>query len=318
MSGQQPRGPQTQGPLKRQIDASIEALRERLDSAGQMTIESGLFDAGCLRGSMHTDLGPEQQDKDMNQDYALAWSPRDESTPIRFALALADGLTSSFRAEWASALACWTALATLMKASCRSTRYTPHQLAQSAFNAAGEALRELADQMANDPEAFRPPDVFASTWRYILRKRTLLETTLSLAWAQDDLLHIAVLGDGGVLWRRYAGARRPAASVQDDLFLGCDPQTDQVRALGPASPTVDQFDYWASHDLRGRFLGALYTDGIGRGIGDKPEVLLTELEELEALSRGTCNAAREIIERGKQRPAAFADNLTLAVLHSNT
>ncbi len=57
----------------------------------------------------------------------------------------------------------------------------------------------------------------------------------------------------------------------------------------------------------------LHTDGVGRGIGGNPIVLLDELEELQAA--GVENPARRFIEQAvEERPRNFDDNLTLAVI----
>ncbi len=47
----------------------------------------GIFPRQQLSGSLHTDFGPEDQDKDTNQDYALAWLPHDEKARQRFRFA---------------------------------------------------------------------------------------------------------------------------------------------------------------------------------------------------------------------------------------
>ncbi len=88
---------------------------------------------------------------------------------------------------------------------------------------------------------------------------------------------MAMVGDGGALWRGYRGpARRPQAT--DRVLAACDLDSQQVYALGPADRCVQDFDCWHEEELNGPFLCALSTDGIGRGQGASPTVLLDELE----------------------------------------
>ena len=80
-----------------------------------------------------------------------------------------------------------------------------------AFNEAGLTIGRLADELARDPEASCPDGQFVSTWKYILKKGGLFQTTLTLAWLDGDHFRIAMVGDGGALWRGYRGPRRRAA-----------------------------------------------------------------------------------------------------------
>jgi hypothetical protein len=282
-----------------------------LADRGDTIVGSGSFRSERLSGSLHTDFGPEDQDKDVNQDYALAWLPHDEETRRRFrvALAFADGLTTSFRSEWAAALACSLALRALVEGD---ASLRPKDLAIYAFNQAGQCLGRLADELARDPAASCPSGQFLSTWKYILRKGVLLQSTLTLAWLDEQYLRVAMLGDGGGVWRSYrATADEPPP--QDRVLAQCDLDQHQVRALGPADRQVPNFDCWHEQELNGPFLCALHTDGVGRGMGDNPIALLGELEELQATGDG--NTSRQFIERAVQsRPRNFDDNLTLAVI----
>ncbi len=73
------------------------------------------------------------------------------------------------------------------------------------------------------------------------------------------------------------------------------------------------FDCWREEPLGGRFLCALFTDGVGRGIGKNPLTLLDELDGRHAA--GEENAAQWFIERVvRERPKEFDDNVTLAVI----
>ena len=168
--------------------------------------------------------------------------------------------------------------------------------------------------MARDPEASCPPGQFLSTWKYILKKGGLFQTTLTLAWLDRDFLRIAMVGDGGAVWRSYR-ATPPGQRATDRVLAACDLDSQQVCALGPADRCVREFDCWHEEELNGPFLCALHTDGVGRGLGGNPLALLDELEELQAA--GVENPARRFIEQAiAERPQDFDDNLTLAVIRA--
>ena len=295
------------------FDRLIRENQAWLAERGETIIGSGCFRSGQLSGSVHTDFGPEDQDKEANQDYAVAWLPHDAKTRkrFRFILALGDGLTTSFRSEWASALVCSVALRALVEGG---PGLEPKDLARYAFNEAGRSLGRLADELTREPEASCPPGQFVSTWKYILRKGVLFQSTLTLAWLDQHFLRIAMVGDGGAVWRGYH-APSHGQRAADHVLAECDLDRHQVCALGPADRNVREFDCWHEEKLNGPFLCALHTDGVGRGLGGNPMALLDELEELQAA--GVENTARRFIEQAvEERPQDFDDNLTLAVIRA--
>jgi hypothetical protein len=301
-----------------QFDLIMQESQAWLAARGQMRVGSGSFRAGPLAGSLHTDFGPAGQDKSGNQDYALAWWPADAdgSGRPRLVLALADGLTASYRSECASALACWVAVRAIVEAIVESTVEAAASDAKDraalAFNRAGQTIGRLADELAREPETSCPEGQFLSTWKYILKKGGLFQTTLTLAWLERDYFRIAMVGDGGALWRGYRG-RGDTRQATCRVLAACDLDNQQVYALGPADRSVGQFDCWHEEQLDGPFLCALYTDGIGRGLGATPLALLDELESLQAA--GADNPAQRFIEQAiAMRPRDFEDNLTLAVI----
>ena len=293
------------------FDRLIRENQAWLAERGRMIVGSGCFRSGPLSGSVHTDFGPKDQDKEANQDYVVAWLPHDAATQKRFCfiLALGDGLTTSFRSEWASALACLIALRALVEGG---PGVPPKDLAKNAFDEAGRSLGGLADELTRDPEASCPPGQFVSTWKYILKKGALFQTTLTLAWLDCQFLRIAMIGDGGAMWR---SRHVPSAGQQpgDRVLAECDVDRHQVCAIGPADRNVREFDCWHEERLNGPFLCALHTDGVGRGVSGNPKALLDELERLQAT--GAENPARQFIEQAiEKRPRDFDDNLSLAVI----
>jgi len=295
------------------FDLLVRENQEWLAQRGEMVVGSGSFRSGQFSGAIHSDFGPADQDKSTNQDYAMAWWPTANQTQsrLRFVIALADGLTTSFRSECASALACWVGVRALVE---HVKAAAPTDLAKLAFNEAGLTIGRLADELANDPEASCPEGQFLSTWKYILKKGGLFQTTLTLAWLDSDRFRVAMVGDGGLLWRSYRGPRG-VPQTTDRVLASCDLDSQQVFALGPTSRCVRDFDCWHDEKLNGPFLCALSTDGIGRGHGVSPLTLLDELEGLQAA--GEANPAERFIEHAiRQRPKDFDDNLTLAFIRA--
>jgi hypothetical protein len=285
------------------VDRVVRECRTWLAECGELIVGSGGFRAGPFSGSIHCDFGPPTQDKSTNQDYALVWRPAtDDNAQPRLVLALADGLTNSFRSECAASMACWTAVRALIEAS--GTK-PPDDLARHAFNDAGQTIARIAEEFCRDPEASCPEGQFLSTWKYILKKGGLFQTTLSLAWIDERHFNLAIIGDGGALWR--------SSKSNDRVLAACNLESQQVHALGPADPLVHEFECWRQEPIDGPFLCALMTDGVGRGIGQQPFMLLDELERHQA--GGADNEAREYIELAiRNRPKDFDDNLTLAVI----
>jgi serine/threonine protein phosphatase PrpC len=301
MSGSEADIPSTGSP---ESDQLVFHCHWRLVDRGELAVSSGSFRTGAFSGSIHCNYGPLTQDKNANQDYSLAWWPvteRDERQP-RLVVALADGLTNSYRSEWAAALACWVAMQAIVA---EAGKKTPHELATFAFNEAGGAIARLAEKFCRDPEESCPEGQFLSTWKYILKKGGLLQTTLTLAWIDANHFNLAIIGDGGALWRDSKSG--------DRVLAACNLESQQVHALGPADPMVHDFDVWRQEPIDGPFLCALMTDGVGRGIGQQPFKLLDELDAYQTSS--VENGAREFIARSiRDRPKDFDDNLTLAVI----
>lgn len=287
--------------------------RQFLGRRGLTISRSGSYQSGRLAVAIHSDYGPPDQDKGPNnQDYALAWFPREGSNecPVQLALALGDGLTSSYLSELASRLACWAALRALVD----HPELSPWDRARQSLEAARLALSDLAASLRRDPEGSWPKSQipFLSTWKYILNKGALLQTTLTLAWLEQDQFHLALVGDGGALWREGPGPA-PFPAGHDAILAECDPTTNQVHALGPACFEVGELDGWVERDAAGPFVCVLHTDGLGRGRGYDPGLLLDELEGLR-LAGGTNPAQEYVAQALHTRPGDFSDNLTLTVL----
>lgn len=289
----------------------IKAQRERLECCGRIIEQSGSDQAGGVLVSLHSDYGPPDQDKGAkNQDFGLIWcSSETESASVpRLVIAIADGVTASSRSEWGASLACWMAVRTLVE---RSAELLPFDLAQAAFDAAGRSIGEVADVLAANPQESRPAMRKPSTWQYILGQGKLLQTTLMLAWLDQNTLRIASVGDGGAVWRGLN--QETQRETCDQVFAHCDLETNQVNCLGPSDRAGLPFDVWIERPIDGPFLCAFYTDGVGRSLGDTPLTLLDGLEQM--FTSNNMDISRSYLEKAlSERPQDFIDNITLASL----
>ncbi len=284
---------------------------EELDAVGQLLVDDASFVDDRVAVSVYTDRGPVHADKDLNQDFVLAWRPSQAHGPraLQFVLAIADGVSSSLYAEWASELACWAGVRALVA---NSEKTGALDLAHTAFNSAGGAVGRLADEITANSDVFRPKGEFDSTWGYRLRKGRLVQTTLFLAWIDADGLHAASVGDAGAVCRVMPSGVSRAGAV-DQVVARCNLETSLVNAIGPQQRTIRQFDSWFETSTGTQTLFAAYTDGIARGLGLEPLVLLDRLEQLR--EHGSEHPSRCYTRQAmEQHPDEHDDNLSLCVL----
>jgi len=294
------------------VQGKLDALHAWLRERGETIVGSGCVRSGGTTVAVHSDYGPEGQDKETNQDYALLWNESASAQKVDpiLVLAIGDGLTSSFRSEWASALACSVAVRSVVEdvQRCDSVSLGDSStLALRAFENAGRAIGQLSDEIALDPEASCPEGQYLSTWKYILRRGLLFQTTLTLAWLRHEKLCVAILGDAGVLWKN-------ADNDTAEVLVECDKSTNEVNALGPTSRGPGELDFCIERPWKGLPTCAIFTDGIGRSLGSSSEA--TFMEQLEMLRKhGVENTARELIRMAIARNIPrLDDNVTLAVL----
>ena len=294
------------GPLDDEIETILTDCAGLADDNGECLSASGKSRWEQGRIAFHTDFGPAEQDKDTNQDFVLAWPARSSqsSSGIVWAIAMADGVTASYQAESGAELACRVSLARLLSHTGKADAK-----ARDAVDAAGDAIGKVADVITRDPQRYQPNGVFASTWRYMLREGLLLQTTLTLAWQEQDRCHLAIVGDGG------AAVQFRDRPQHDRLVLAApSAETSRVHAIGPANRHADGFDAWHSLDANELSLMAIYTDGVGLGIGADAGLLLDQLEERSDIAQEVNVADRLLQEWIRTRPGDFDDNLSLAVV----
>ena len=257
----------------------------------------------------HSDFGPPGQLKPTNQDYLLAWSAKHQITsnrPVCLAVALADGVSTTWGSESAARTACHAALKGLISADAAAV--SPKQRALNSFNAAIQGIQSLFEEVCSKPQVHRPSKVFESTWRYVLRRKKLLNTTLTIGWLEDNKFYAAIIGDGGILLRSSNVAAGMAGDPPELLVSSAD--TNQVNALGPATRHITELDFWVERSLYTTSAIALYTDGIDRGFYGDHGSLVASLERSNICQ--DVNPCKEIIKTlVAEYPDRFFDNLSL-------
>lgn len=292
--------------VKNQSERTVGEHRDHLMERGVLVQQSGAFTLGALRGSLHSDLGPLDQDKSLNQDFALGYTSDSGCDSPWLGLAIADGVSTSYASEWAARLSCFVALDCLGEALRGRTVCSPHDLTRIAFFSVHEALQDLAEKMKEVP---CPLGIFPSTWKYIIDRGRLLQTTLTLVWVIDRHLHLGVVGDGGAVYC----VDRPGFSTEATVLARCDPTTNEVLALGPGRSGCCRDFLWQELFLQPgqRFLFAAYSDGVCRGLQRRGQTLTPDLLPLvDGMNEAKCYLQQAI----QEHPKEFDDNLSLAVV----
>ncbi len=284
----------------------LDSDRLALRTLGLLAEGTGVADTGVTRIELACEFGPANHGKAaVNQDFAIAWHAHELGRGPDWAIAVADGLTSSFWSERAAALACLAGVRSLTS----GISVAAETRAKSAFAAASDAIADYADALRDDPGSTHPKGEvpFVSTWKYMLGKGTLLRTTLALAWFEGGRFSLASVGDAGVIWREEG---------EEAILAACDLETENVYALGSLRDDLPDWDAWTQKTPRSAFQVALFTDGIGRGLGADPTSLWREVGR--AGGPDGRNRAAEFLDRAcRDRPLDYADNLTLALISSS-
>lgn len=261
--------------------------------------------------------------KRVNQDSVLLFTP-ERSSRLRWAVAVADGVSSSAYSAAASNLACHAALANLKQAYagapskaarwrlrarsrmswcwCRS-RNSAMRLPPGPCPVAhaSRVLSDVTDRVERSSEFYRPEQVTKSSWMRTMRDGQFLQTTLMVAWQLDDRLHVQGVGDGGfTLWSS------PAAYP-----LVYEPRSDiPVYCLGPKRPPQYGL-YGMTFESWERF--SLFTDGATKALSACPDLVAETLRRDRVA--GSKNSA-SLALRWLLRHAAehIDDNLTLLLV----
>ena len=286
--------------VEHEREHAIRAALDELTSEGTVRSECGEHRGERLRICCHSDRGPEDQEKDSNEDFVATWIGNGDSARyVEWALAIADGVSSSYFGREAAELASWTALAGLL----RGNHTVSQEIGKRAVSRASQAIRRLGARLHEESENWSPQDVFGSTWEYVLRKGKFLQTTLVLAWQHRSALHLVSVGDGGALiWSSNEQAPSWLTPTSTPSHV--------VHAMGPDSQDDLQLDVDFHCDLPEAFQLAVFTDGLQTAFFNCPQ---------SAFGRGTLasaeNQAKYVVEQlQREFPSAFDDNLTLALV----
>ena len=293
-----------------EVAASIaRECRRQLESAGEIVSESGVIPRSQEHIFVHTDFGPEKQDKDTNQDFVLGWcAPSPCGNDMQWAVAIADGVTSSWRSELAAQVACWTGLSGLVTSGEESASNRGWQ----GLNAACDGVDRLTEAFLPHSETLCPADEFPATWDYMVRSGLFFQTTLLLVWREGTRVILVSVGDGGAAIRESASA---TPEESDWSILTTDLSAEYVNVIGPSGHDVLKTDAVLSVDIDSFSILALYTDGIGRVAQPAPSRLMSVIARESADSDRRTNVAEETINLlMESSPDELQDNLTLVVI----
>lgn len=224
------------------------AAASRLESSGEIEIGCGSFDIGCHSISFAADAGCET----FNDDFIAVWRP-EQAGSVKWAAAVADGVTGSLMAQEAAELACYAGLASIAKSHANrvSSTSNPVWFATRIFH-------RLGRQVQSHPDTFRPNDCPESVWRIAIREGKFLQTTLTLIWSTVEGLRVMAVGDGGIL---YSYLETPTQFTTHTFGTG------KLQCLGPRSavqPEAYLLKDWSSV--------VCFTDGFAESVEHQRQV----------------------------------------------
>ena len=233
--------------------------------------------------AMSTDSGG----KEHNQDSAAMFVPRQPS-PVYWAVAIADGITSSLESDLGSRLACLAALTVIkMFQDAGKPPRSPILSCQRYFNTLGE-------RVCSSPDEYRPADSSQSGWARTVRDGRFAQTTLLVLWCDDRGLHFEGLGDGG-FWLSVEPGMPPMLFRPDS--------SGPVNCLGPLQH-VTPIDF--AFQTRTWEHAALFTDGLGDVVAANDVLGLTTLEP--ASENPASSALQHVLEQDVHHD--IEDNVT--------
>ena len=218
-----------------------------------------------------------------NDDFIAVWRPKD-SSPIRWAAAIADGVTGSLLAQEAAELVCYFGLSAIARSSGQSV------VSQNPIAFAARVFHQIGRQIVAHPENYVPASCPGSVWRVSVREGKFLQATLNLVWATDEGLRVMAVGDGGLL---YSYAATPTQFNSHTFGSG------KLQCLGPRSSLVQPEAYLLEdwHKL------ACFTDGLAEAVEE-----LAELPSM--LFERSRNVASVIEHLNTDEPELVNDNLS--------
>ena len=261
----------------------IGCTRQRFSDLGSVSTNA----YSCTVGSTKVSIGSHVGGKATNEDYVAYFEPAADGS-MRWAAAIADGVSGSVLGGVAAELACKLALSTLARNHVqRSKRGAAYPI---LF--ANRVLRRIGFLIAKDPDRFCPHGVPASIWKRAVASGKFLQTTLTLVWEEDQQVQIVNVGDGGIV---YSVVSDPNAFAVHSLGEG------PLDCIGPQNTPRDIQAYRIEncHGL------ACYTDGLD----DVMEQVEGAAELLLGDGSGTVADVLELID--SRHPEFVEDNLSV-------
>lgn len=292
-------------------------LRMRLKPFGRVPPRYDSTDLGSGRRisvDWSTSCGARDSEKTRNED-AVRWIfLKTEAGPVLL-LALADGVTSSSCGHWASRVACAAALKAMhgpaLEAYGQKGEVAKTEQLSSVIEAglagADASLAELLGRLRAEPERYWSLDEepYLATWRYVLERSQVFQTTLCLAIVDASGVIIGTIGDS------LAALRRCRDNVYYDTVIGGPRQGEHQTALinGDNSYQLTQDSFvrasFISQGYDGSLALVLASDGVARHITSTG--VLDSLHDFRTNTRGW---ARQVF-RGLRKQGAGDDNMTL-------
>ena len=253
--------------------------------------------------SLHTCFGPPQAGKTLNEDAVLGIQCND-TAPIRWACALADGVGSSMLSEVGSRVATWVAIASLLECSHRTA---PREQANTAFAQTLAAIGTLGEKLKNDVSElkYKPPYLPAPAYHYVVDQQMCFQTTLCLVWSDGSSIFVASVGDSGAL--------QATSKHRCQTLFFPEVSDPQVNAICPTLHQI-QLDHWQKLRAKQSTL-AVFTDGVAKSLVEKHGTQFAKSFDVEDFCSGK-QAVDLLADMTATTSEDEADNLSLLVVSS--
>jgi len=232
-----------------------------------------LTDDRVLAVDWSTNRGAPGTEKTRNEDAARWGFLATKAGPVLL-LALADGVTSSSCGFWASRVACAAGLRAMEEPARRAydedgPGVSTHRLStviEAGFTGADTALAGILNRLRSEPERYwsRQEEPHLATWRYVLARGQVMETTLCLAMIDPVGIIVGSVGDSLVALRRCRSGETC------DVVIGAPDEGEHGTAALRGDDTYrippESFTraLYATQDYEGTAALVLATDGVAR------------------------------------------------------
>ncbi|WDQ17018.1 protein phosphatase 2C domain-containing protein [Rhodopirellula sp. P2] len=275
-----------ESPLLESLSDTISANSDALAERGTVLESPGFLETGKSVLSVASDHG----NKETNRDSFLAFVPLGDGD-IKWAVAIADGVSASFESKLGSRLACYASVAALVR--------TEDQKQRSPISECAETFLAIGERILGDARLCRPDQVPESHWTRFVQAGRLFQTTVMIAWQAGDQIFLDGIGDGGFV---------------RDFDRGCVPMMYLPSSSGPVT-CLGAMTNVAEPQYRHQFASAnqlyLFTDGVTGSIERDCSQAIDVMRR--CVDRDRCTVATDLLQFSI-RSGASDDNQTLAVI----